>query len=172
MNWEKAENGIQILQKDAFIFFSIWMLLLLLLLPSRFSRVSDSVRPQRWQPTRLRRPWDSPGKNTGVGCHFLLWCMKVKSEREVAQSCPTPSDPVDCSPPGSSVGFEKLNHQGLNPRPWQWQCQVLTTELPGNFPFSFLLKLFLYSLKLCNVERENCKLERMIAAQWVVQSFN
>ena len=49
------------------------------------------------------RPWDSPGKNTGVGCHFLLQCMKVKSEREVAQSCPTPSDPMDCSPPGSSV---------------------------------------------------------------------
>ena len=49
------------------------------------------------------RPWDSPGKNTGVGCHFLLQCMQVKSEREVAQSCPTLSDPVDCSPPGSSV---------------------------------------------------------------------
>ena len=65
--------------------------------------VSDSVRPQRWQPTRLRRPWDSPGKNTGVGCHCLLQCMEVKSESEVAQSCPTPSDPMDCSPPGSSV---------------------------------------------------------------------
>ena len=49
------------------------------------------------------RPWDSPGKNTGVGCHFLLQCMKVKSESEVTQSCPTPSDPMDCSPPGSSV---------------------------------------------------------------------
>ena len=48
-------------------------------------------------------PWDSPGKNTGVGCHFLLQCMKVKSEREVPQSCPTPHDPMDCSPPGSSV---------------------------------------------------------------------
>ena len=48
-------------------------------------------------------PWDSPGKNTGVGCHFLLQCMQVKSESEVAQSCPTPSDPMDCSPPGSSV---------------------------------------------------------------------
>ena len=54
--------------------------------------MSDSVRPQRWQPTRLRRPWDSPGKTTGVGCHFLLQCMKVKSEREVAQSCPTLRD--------------------------------------------------------------------------------
>ena len=63
----------------------------------------DSVRPHRRQPTRLPRPWDSPGKNTGVGCHFLLQCMKVKSEREVAQSCPTLSDPMDRSLPGSSV---------------------------------------------------------------------
>ena len=55
------------------------------------------------QPTRLPRPWDSPGKNTGVGCHFLLQCMKVKSESEVAQSCRTLSDPMDCSPPGSSI---------------------------------------------------------------------
>ena len=65
--------------------------------------MSDSVRPHRQQPTRLPRPWDFPGKNTGLGCHFLLQCMKVKSEREVTQSCPTPSDPMDCSPPGSSV---------------------------------------------------------------------
>ena len=55
------------------------------------------------QPTRLPRPWDSPGKNTGVVCHFLLHCIKVKNESEVAQSCPTLSDPMDCSPPGSSV---------------------------------------------------------------------
>ena len=65
--------------------------------------MSDSVRPHRRQPARLPRPWDSPGKNTGVGCHFLLQCMKVKSESEVAQSCPTLSDPMDCSLPGSSV---------------------------------------------------------------------
>ena len=65
--------------------------------------MSDSVRPHRWQPTRLPRPWDPPGKNTGVGCHFLLQCMKVKSEREVAQSCPTLCDPMDCSLPSSSV---------------------------------------------------------------------
>ena len=64
--------------------------------------MSNSVRPHRWQPMRLRRPWDSPGKNTGVGCHFLLQCMKVKSESEVAQSCPTLSDSMDCSPPDSS----------------------------------------------------------------------
>ena len=65
--------------------------------------MSDSVRPHRWQPTSLPRPWDSPGKNTGVGCHFLLQGMKVKRESEVAQLCPTLSDPMDCSPPGSSV---------------------------------------------------------------------
>ena len=71
--------------------------------------MSDSVRPHRWQPTRLPRPWDSPGKNTGVGCQntgvgcrFLLQCMKVKSESEVAQPCPTLSDPTDRSLPGSS----------------------------------------------------------------------
>jgi len=67
------------------------------------SVVSDSLRPHRWQPTRLPRPWDSPSKNTGVGCHFLLQCMKVKNESEVAQSCPTLSDPMDCSLPSSSI---------------------------------------------------------------------
>ena len=81
----------------------------------------------RWQPTRLPRPWDSPGKNTGVGCHFLLQCRKVKSESEVAQSCLTLSNPMDCSLPGSSVhgifqarvlewgaiAFSIVNHGGL-----------------------------------------------------------
>ena len=71
-----------------------------MLLLSHFSRVRLCATHRR-QPTRLRRPWDSAGKNTGVGCHFLLQCMKVKSE--VAQSCPTLSDPMDCSPLGSSV---------------------------------------------------------------------
>ena len=65
--------------------------------------MSDSVQPHRQQPTRLPRPWDSQGKNTGVGCHFLLQCMKVKSESEVAQSCLTLCDPMDCSLPGSSI---------------------------------------------------------------------
>ena len=65
--------------------------------------MSDSVQPHRRQPTRLPCPWDSPSKNTGVGCHFLLQCMKVKSESEVAHSCLTLSNPMDCSPPGSSV---------------------------------------------------------------------
>ena len=59
--------------------------------------------PHRRRPTRLPRPWDSPDKNTGVGCHFLLQSMRMKSESEVAQSCPTLRDPMDCSLPGSSV---------------------------------------------------------------------
>ena len=63
----------------------------------------NSVRPHRQQPTRLPCPWDSPGKNNGVGCHFLFQCMQLKSESEVTQSCPTPSDPMDRSPPGSSI---------------------------------------------------------------------
>ena len=76
----------------------------ILLRLSHFSRV-QLCAPHRWQPTRLPRPWDSPGKNTRVGCHFLLQCMKVKSksESEAAQLCPTLSDPMDCSLPGSSV---------------------------------------------------------------------
>ena len=72
------------------------------------------MRPHRWQPTRLRRPWDSPGKNTGVGCHFLLQCMKVKSESEVAQSCLTLCDPMDYSLPNCSV------HRTLQARILEW----------------------------------------------------
>jgi len=78
-----------------------WEAMLLLLL-SRFSCVRLCATP--WMAAhRLPHPWDSPGKNTGVGCHFLLQCMKVKSESEVAQSCPTLSNPMDFSPPGSSI---------------------------------------------------------------------
>ena len=84
-----------------YIFLSNGALLLLLLL-SRFSHVRLCATPET-AAHQAPRPWDSPGKNTGVGCHFLLQCMKVKSEREVAQSCPTPSDPMDCSLPVSSV---------------------------------------------------------------------
>ena len=72
-------------------------------------------KPRRRQPTRLPRPWDSPGKNTGVGCHFLLQCMKVKSESDIAQSCPTLRDPMDCSLPGSFVHgiFQARDWNGL-----------------------------------------------------------
>ena len=72
------------------------------------------MRPHRLQPARLSPPWDSPGENTGVGCHFLLQCVKVKSERQVAQSCQTLSEPMDCSPPGSSV------HEIFQARVLEW----------------------------------------------------
>ena len=86
--------------------------------------MSDSVRPHRWQPTRLPCPWDSPGKNTGVGCHFLPQCMKVKSESEVSQSCPTPSDPMDCSLPGSSI------HGIFQARVLEWSAIAFSEEKP------------------------------------------
>ena len=102
--------------------------ILLLLLLSR-SVVSDSVRPHRRQPPRLSHPWDSPGKNTGVGCHFLLQCMKVKGESEVAQSCLTLSDPIDSSPPGSPVPgmlqartLERVAISFSNA--WKWKVKV------------------------------------------------
>ena len=85
--------------------------------------MSDSVQPHRQQPTRLLRPWDSPGKNTGVGCHFLLQCMKVKSESEAAQLYLTLRYPMDCSLPGPSV-------YGI------FQARVLEW---GAIPFSFVL---------------------------------
>ena len=82
------------------------------------SVVSDSVRPHRQQPTRLPCPWDSPGKNTGVGCHFLLQCMKVKSESEVVQSCPTLATPWTAAyqaPP--SMGFSRQKYWSEVPLP-------------------------------------------------------
>ena len=82
-----------------------------------------TVLPHRRQPARLPRPWDSPGKSTGVGCHFLLQCMKVKSESEVAQSCPTLSEPVDCRLPGSSV------HGILQARVLEWGAIAFSKEL-------------------------------------------
>ena len=97
--------------------------------------MSDSVRLHRQQPTRLPRPWDSPGKNTGLGCHFLLQCMKVRSESEVAQLCPTLSDPMDCSLPGSSVHgiFQARVLEGVPlPSPPDWvRCSL---NRPGLLP--------------------------------------
>ena len=90
----------------------------------------DSVQPHRQQPTSFPCPWDSPGKNTGVGCHFLLQCMKVKSESEVAQTCPALSDPMDCSLPGPS------NHGIFQARVLEW----------GAIAFSIFV-LYLMSIK-------------------------
>ena len=94
------------------------------------SVMSDSVQPHRRQPTRLRRPWDSPGKNTGVSCPFLLQCMKVKCESEVVQSCLTLSDPMDCSLPGSSV------HRIFQARVLEWGAIAFSYCLLRNLNFS------------------------------------
>ena len=93
--------------------------------------MSNSVQPHRRQPTRLPHPWDSPGKNTGVGCHFLLQCMKVKSESEVAQSCPTPRDPMDCSLPGSSA------HGIFQARVLEWCAIALSILTPTCYQILF-----------------------------------
>ena len=90
--------------------------------------MSDSVGPHGQQPTRLPRPWDSPGKNTGVGCHFLLQCVKVKSESEVTQSCLTLSDAMDCSLPGSFV------HRIFQARVLDWGAIAFSDGLSWGFP--------------------------------------
>ena len=117
--------------------------------------MSDSVRPHRQQPTRLPCPWDSPGKNTGVGCHFFLQCMKVTSEREVAQSCPTLSNPMDCSLPGSCI-------QGIfQARVLEWGAiafpQQLIWQAP-NYPFPFIPVACPVWKKICP---RNCSLSPM-----------
>ena len=100
------------------------------------SVVSDSVWLHRRQPTRLPRPWDSPGKNTGVGCHFFLQYMKVKSESEVAQSCPTPSDPWTAAyqaPP--SMGFSRQEYWSGVPLPSpisRWDHAKFMVNLKSN----------------------------------------
>ena len=121
--------------------FSVELLLLL----SHFSHV-QLCAPQRQQPTRLPRPWDSPGKNTGVGCHFLLQCMKVKSESEVIQSCLTLRDPMDCSLPGSSV------HGIFQARVLEWGAIAFSTY-NVNATCTVLMNLCCWplTLDLCSV---------------------
>ena len=113
--------------------------------------MSGSVRPQRRQPTRLPHPWDSPGKNTGVGCHFLLQCMKVKSESEVAQSCPTLSDLMDCSLPGSSI------HGIFQARVLEWAA----IEIVQTFP-----KLLSLNVKCLSYR------EHVVGSCFYIQSYN
>ena len=93
--------------------------------------MSNTLRPHRRQPTRPRRPWDSPGKNTGVGFHFLLQCMKVKRESEVAQSCPTLCDPMDCSLPGFSV------HGILQERVLEWGAVAFSKGIGYSLQYSW-----------------------------------
>ena len=92
-----------------------------MLLLRHFSRV-QLCATHRWQPTRLRLPWDSPGKSTGVGCHLLLQCMKVKSESEVTQLYPTLCNPMDCSLPGSSA------HRIFQTRVLEWLATAFSTD--------------------------------------------
>ena len=108
------------------------------------SVVSDSVRPHRRQPTRLPRPWESPGKNTAVGCHFLLQCMKVKSQSEVAQSCLTLRDSMDCSlqaPPSMGVSRQEYWSGVPLPSPTHSSRHVYFSFCPsrvkGGVRFSF-----------------------------------
>ena len=114
--------------------------MLLLLLLSRFSRVRLCATPET-AAHQAPHPWDSPGKNTGVGCHFFLQSMKVKSESEVTQSCPTLSDPMDCSPPGSSV------HGIFQARVLEWGALAFSywlvrwVQLCGSLSIAFLWDL-------------------------------
>ena len=96
--------------------------------------MSDSVRSHWRQPTRLPHPWDSPGKNTGVGCHCLLQCMKVKSESEVVQFCPNLSNAMDRSPPGSSIhGIFQARVLEWGATAFSFECYIFTLFL-NRFP--------------------------------------
>ena len=120
--WKKI-NKCESFIESLVLLFSFFFTLFFYVYCSVTSVVSDSVRPFRQQPTRLPHLWDSPGKNTGVGCHFLSQCRKVKSESKVSQSCPTLSDPMDCSLPGSSV---------------QWDFPGKSTRVGCHCPLHFL----------------------------------
>ena len=110
--------------------------------------MSDSVRLHRRQPMSLPRPWDSPGKNTGVGCHFLLQCMKVRSGSEVAQSCLTLSDPMDCGPPGSSI------HGIFQARVLEWGAIAFSV----NWNYHIVNQLHLYKIKSLKFgKRKKCR---------------
>ena len=108
--------------------------------------MSDSVWPHRWQPIRLRRPWNSPGKNTGVDCYFLLQCMKVKSESEVTQSCLTLSNLMDCSLPGSSI------HGILQARVLEW---VAIAFSPVLYSRSLLITCFIVGFPCGSAGKES-----------------
>ena len=117
--------------------------------------MSDSVWPHRRQPTRLPHPWDSPGKNTGVGCHFLLQCMKGRSESEVTQSCPTLSDLMDCSLPGFSV------HGIFQARVLEWGAIAFSRVGHDWVTFTFTL--------LLNNKPDYSKLK---ATEWIMEKLS
>ena len=125
------------------------------------SVLSDSMRPQRRQPTRLPGPWDSPGKNTGVGCHFLLQSMKVKSESEVSQLCPTLSDPIDRSLPGSSI------HGIFQVRVLEWGSIAFSNFLSYNL--FFLQIYFLFNFFKCT--KQSCLKFLFISWGWQYSGY-
>ena len=109
------------------------------------------------------RPWDSPGKNTGVGCHFLLPCMKVKSKSEVTQSCPTLRNPVDCSLPGSSI------HGIFQARVLEWGAIAFSERVPTSVQF-FSLPLGLACLPSSKALGLGCQLCEAAELRAVVKS--
>ena len=113
-----------------------------------------TVRHHRRQPTRVPHPWGSPGKNTGVGCHFLLQWMEVKSGSEVAQSCPTLRNPMDCSPPGSSI------HGVFQARVLEWVAIAFSArnqEKHNNVSSRYFFPTLYWSSRWCNQERKERK---------------
>ena len=146
------------------------------MLLSHFScvRLHRHVQPHRRQPTRLPCPWESPGKNTGVGCHFLLQCIKVKSESEVAQSCLTLCDPMHCSLPGSSV------HGIFQARVLEWGAtafsnpphRVMEIKTTVNKWDLIKLKSFYTAKKTINkVKRQPSDWEKVIANETTDKGF-
>ena len=140
--------------------------------------MSDSVRPHRQQPTRLPRPQDSPGKNTGVGCHFLLQCLKVKSEREIAQSCPTLSDPGTAAYQASpSMGCSRQEYWSGLPLPSPFSGRILSK-------FCFITEMYVVLILrkwkwscsvgvwLCNPMDCNHGIFQAKVLQWVSISFS
>ena len=109
--------------------------------------MSNSVQPHRRKPTRLPSPWDSLGKNTGVGCHFLLQCMKVKSDSEVAQSCLILRDPMDCSLPGSSAhGIFQARVLGWVAIAFSYIFPILLGSLTSQLSiYAYLLQIYCFS---------------------------
>ena len=118
--------------------------------------MSNPVRPHRRQPARLPRPWDSPGKNTEVGCHFLLQCMKVKIESEVAQSYLTLSNPMPCSLPGSSIhgifqarvlewvaiAFSDMPHGAATKKKKGKKSRIKCFQLPTSWEYLIIISSF------------------------------
>ena len=124
--------------------------------------MSNSVRSQRQQPIRLPCHWDSPDKNTGVGCHFLLQCMKVKIESEVAQLCPTLNDPMDCSPPGSSV------HGVFQARALEWGTIAFSRKASTSALLTMLKPLTVWITTKCGKLFKRQEYQTTLPASWEI----